>query len=51
MLTVTVTDIGGARDFYGRLLRNVAVDGADVGEAMVEAGVAREYAGGRRPWC
>jgi endonuclease YncB( thermonuclease family) len=39
------------RDRYGRLLRNVAVDGADVGEAMVGAGVAREYAGGRRPWC
>jgi len=48
---VTMTSIDRDRDVYGRLLRNVAVDGADVGEAMVSAGVAREYAGGRRPWC
>jgi hypothetical protein len=39
------------RDVYGRLLRNVAVNGADVGEAMVGAGVAREYGSGRQPWC
>jgi endonuclease YncB( thermonuclease family) len=39
------------RDKYGRLLRNVQVDGADVGETMVSAGVAREYGHGRRPWC
>jgi endonuclease YncB( thermonuclease family) len=48
---VTMTSIDRDRDRYGRLLRNVAVDGADVGEAMVSSGVAREYAGGRRPWC
>lgn len=48
---VTMTPIDRDRDVYGRLLRNVAVDGADVGEAMVGAGVARDYAGGRRPWC
>jgi len=52
---VTMTPLGTSidrdRDVYGRLLRNVAVDGADVGEAMVGAGVAREYAGGRRSWC
>jgi endonuclease YncB( thermonuclease family) len=48
---VTMTSIDRDRDVYGRLLRNVAVNGADVGEAMVGAGVAREYAGGRRPWC
>jgi micrococcal nuclease len=48
---VTMTSIDRDRDVYGRLLRNVAVNGADVGEAMVEAGVAREYGGGRRPWC
>ena len=39
------------RDVYRRLLRNVAVDGQDVGEALIADGVAREYAGGRRPWC
>jgi endonuclease YncB( thermonuclease family) len=49
--TVTMTSIDRDRDKYGRLLRNVAVDGADVGEAMVSAGVAREYGGGRRRWC
>jgi len=48
---VTMTGIDRDRDRYGRLLRNVAVNGQDVGEAMVAAGVAREYAGGRRPWC
>ena len=48
---VTMTGIGRDRDVYGRLLRNVAVDGEDVGEAMVSAGVAREYGSGRRSWC
>ena len=48
---VTMTSIDRDRDQYGRLLRNVAVDGADVGEAMVGAGVARDYRGGRRSWC
>lgn len=42
---------GRDRDTYGRLLRNVAVDGADVGEALISAGVAREYGTGRRGWC
>jgi endonuclease YncB( thermonuclease family) len=48
---VTMAGIGRDRDMYGRLLRNVQVDGADVGAAMVSAGVAREYGRGRRPWC
>ena len=48
---VTMTSIDRDRDVYGRLLRNVAVNGQDVGEAMISAGVAREYAGGRKPWC
>ena len=48
---VTMTSIDRDRDRYGRLLRNVAVDGQDVGEAMIAAGVAREYGTGRRPWC
>jgi endonuclease YncB( thermonuclease family) len=39
------------RDTYGRLLRNVQVNGADVGEALIGAGVARAYGGGRRSWC
>jgi micrococcal nuclease len=48
---VTMTSIDRDRDAYGRLLRNVAVNGVDVGEAMISAGVAREYGSGRRPWC
>ncbi len=48
---VTMSSIDRDRDVYGRLLRNVAVDGADVGAAMVSEGVARDYAGGRRSWC
>ena len=48
---VTLTGIDRDRDSYGRLLRNVAVNGADVGEAMIAAGVAREYGSGRRSWC
>jgi len=48
---VTMTSIDRDRDRYGRLLRNVAVNGADVGEAMVGAGVARAWVGHREPWC
>jgi micrococcal nuclease len=48
---VTMTGIDRDRDGYGRLLRNVAVDGQDVGEAMISAGVARAYGSGRKPWC
>jgi endonuclease YncB( thermonuclease family) len=46
-----MTSIDRDRDVYGRLLRNVSVNGADVGEALIASGVARAYAGGRRPWC
>lgn len=48
---VTLSGIDRDRDRYGRLLRNVSVGGSDVGEAMIAAGVAREYGSGRRPWC
>ena len=48
---VTMTHIDRDRDVYGRLLRNVRVNGRDVGEALIAEGVARAYAGGRRPWC
>lgn len=49
--SVTMTSIDRDRDAYGRLLRNVSVGGRDVGAALITAGVARAYAGGRRPWC
>jgi endonuclease YncB( thermonuclease family) len=48
---VTMTSIDRDRDVYGRLLRNVQVNGRDVGEALIAAGVARAFAGGRRSWC
>ena len=47
----TVTTSGIGHDQYGRELRSVQVNGQDVGEAMIGAGVAREYGRGRRPWC
>jgi len=39
------------RDRYGRTLARVVVDGIDLGEALVAAGLAREWDGKRRPWC
>src|SRR4051812_45177159 len=41
-----MTSIDRDCDVFGRLLRNVAVGGQDVGEAMISAGVAREYGSG-----
>lgn len=49
--SVTTAPIERERDVYGRLLRNVDVNGVNVGEAMISAGVARPYGNGRRPWC
>jgi endonuclease YncB( thermonuclease family) len=48
---VTMTRIDRDRDVYGRLLRNVSVNGRDVGEELIADGVARAYAVGRRSWC
>ena len=48
----TVTVSGAGHDKYGRELRYVQVDGQDVGETMIGAGLARSYSGGKRqPWC
>jgi len=47
----SVTISGTIHDRYGREVRNVQVNGQDVGEAMISAGVARKYGSGRRPWC
>lgn len=38
-------------DRYGRTLARVVVDGIDLGEALVAAGLAREWDGKRRTWC
>ena len=48
---VTLTSIDRDEDRYGRKLRNVQVNGSDVGDVLVGEGLARWYAGGRRPWC
>jgi endonuclease YncB( thermonuclease family) len=48
---ITLSSIDRDRDRYGRLLRNVAVDGQDVGDTLVAEGVARPYGSGRRSWC
>lgn len=48
---VTLGGIGRDADRYGRKLRTVAVDGVSVGDVLVGEGLARPYAGGRRPWC
>jgi endonuclease YncB( thermonuclease family) len=48
----TVTISGSGHDQYGRELREVRVNGRDVGEAMLAAGLARSYAGEKRQeWC
>jgi len=38
-------------DKYGRTLARVSVDGVDLGEALIAAGLARPWEGRRKPWC
>lgn len=42
---------GRLKDRYGRTLATITVDGDDVGEIMIEEGLARRWDGQRRPWC
>ena len=48
---VSLQAIDRDEDKHGRKLRIVLVDGRSVGERLVDEGLARRYAGGRRPWC
>lgn len=48
---LTATPIARDRDPNGRLLRNIAVGGRDVGKALVGEGLAREYRGRKTGWC
>jgi micrococcal nuclease len=48
---VTVHRLGPDRDVYGRLLRDVRVNGVSVGRRMIEEGFARVWRGRRMPWC
>ena len=48
---VTVTGVRLGK-YAGRVLGRLAVDGKDLGDALLAAGLARPYAGGKRgPWC
>jgi endonuclease YncB( thermonuclease family) len=38
-------------DIYGRTLAYVRVDGKDVGQILIERGLARPWRGHREPWC
>ena len=46
-----MTRVGQDLDRYGLLLRSVAVDGRDVGQTLVAAGLAREIGDMTRSWC
>jgi endonuclease YncB( thermonuclease family) len=48
---ITLQPIDRDEDRYGRKLRIVLVNGRSVGDALVSAGLARYYNGGRRSWC
>lgn len=39
------------RDKYGRTLARISVNGVDLGEALIAAGLARPWEGRRKPWC
>ncbi len=48
----TITMSGSGVDRYGRDLRQVFVNGVDVADSMISAGLARSYGGGRKQsWC
>lgn len=51
----TVVDLQNIKDdkYLGRINANVILpDGRDVGQIMIDSGLARPYSGGKRqPWC
>ena len=48
---VMLTSIDRDEDVYGRKLRNVQVNGSDVGSVLVGEGLAHWYVRGKLPWC
>ncbi|MFN7192344.1 MAG: thermonuclease family protein [Rhodospirillales bacterium] len=46
-----VRDQKRPRDRYGRTLALVRVDGVDLGEQLIQVGLARPWEGKRRAWC
>ena len=49
--SLTLASIERDRDRYGRLLRDVSVDGRDVGDTLIAEGLARPYRGRKEDWC
>lgn len=49
--TVELVREGRQRDRYNRLLARVVFQGRDVGEMLIQAGLARKWSGRREPWC
>lgn len=49
--TVTLSRIDRDEDVYGRKLRNVQVNGSDVGAVLISEGLAHRYVRGKLPWC
>lgn len=48
---VTLESADRDTDRYGRKLRIVTRDGRSLGDQLVAEGLARQWAGRRRPWC
>lgn len=48
---IEMTKVSQDLDRYGLLLRTVSVDGKDVGQEMLEAGLARDIGDMTRNWC
>lgn len=46
-----MSKVGQDLDRYGLLLRQISVDGKDVGHGMVNSGLAREIGDTTRSWC
>ena len=46
-----VSNGGDDVDQYGRKLRRLMRNGLSLGELLIDEGLARRYAGGRRSWC
>jgi endonuclease YncB( thermonuclease family) len=46
-----LTKVGPDLERYGLLLRDVSVNGKNVGEAMVQSGHARAIGDPNRDWC
>lgn len=38
-------------DRYGRTLAHLSLDGRDLGDDLIAAGLARPWRGAREPWC